>query len=58
MFCEPSYTSTDEYAAFWAKLKRGEFDAGVYRRLGKGGKEIWIQASYNPIMDATASPTR
>ncbi len=55
MFCDPAYTSTGEYAAFWQKLNRGEFDAGVYRRIGKGGKEgkeVWIQASYNPILDA------
>ena len=52
MFCDPAYTSTGEYAAFWQKLGRGEFDAGQYRRLGKGGKEIWIQASYNPILNA------
>jgi methyl-accepting chemotaxis protein len=52
MFCDSAYTSTGEYAAFWQKLNRGEFDAGVYRRIGKGGKEIWIQASYNPILDA------
>ncbi len=52
MFCDPAYTSTGEYSAFWQKLNRGEFDAGAYRRIGKGGKEIWIQASYNPILDA------
>ncbi|OQW65396.1 MAG: hypothetical protein BVN29_10335 [Nitrospira sp. ST-bin5] len=56
MFAEPAYAASGEYAAFWQKLNRGEFDAGVYRRLGKGGKEIWIQASYNPIMDATGKP--
>ncbi|RIK56473.1 MAG: chemotaxis protein [Nitrospira sp.] len=52
MFCDPAHANSPEYAAFWAKLNRGELDAGVYRRLGKGGKEIWIQASYNPICDA------
>ncbi|NGZ03723.1 MAG: methyl-accepting chemotaxis protein, partial [Nitrospira sp. WS238] len=52
MFCDPVYTGTGEYAAFWQKLNRGEFDAGVYRRVSKGVKEVWIQASYNPIMDA------
>ncbi|GKS59218.1 hypothetical protein YTPLAS18_27450 [Nitrospira sp.] len=52
MFCEPAYTNTPEYSAFWAKLNRGEFDAGVYKRIGKGGREIWIQASYNPILNA------
>ena len=52
MFCDPTYAASPEYAAFWEKLKRGEFDAGSYLRLGKGGKEVWIQASYNPIVDS------
>ena len=52
MFAEPTYAASPQYQAFWAKLNRGEFDAGVYRRIGKGGKEIWIQASYNPILDS------
>ena len=52
MFCEASYTSSNEYRMFWEKLNRGEFDAGEYKRIGKNGKEIWIQASYNPIFDA------
>jgi len=56
MFADPAYAASGEYQAFWAKLNRGEFDTGVYRRLGKGGKEIWIQASYNPIMDANGKP--
>ena len=56
MFAEPGYAASGEYQAFWAKLNRGEFDAGVYKRIGKGGKEIWIQASYNPIFDASGKP--
>ena len=56
MFTDPGYVNSGEYAAFWAKLNRGEYDTGVYRRLGKGGKEIWIQASYNPILDANGKP--
>ncbi len=51
MFCEHSYTSSPEYKNFWAKLNRGEFDSGVYKRLTKSGKPIWIQASYNPVLD-------
>jgi len=51
MFCDPSYASTSEYSAFWQRLGRGEFDAGTYHRIGKGGKDVWIQASYNPIKD-------
>ena len=56
MFADAAYASSGEYSAFWAKLNRGEYDAGVYRRMGKGGKEIWIQASYNPILDANGKP--
>jgi len=51
MFCEEGYTATPEYVDFWAKLNRGEFDAGRYKRVGKGGRVIWIQATYNPIYD-------
>ena len=56
MFCEPAYTNSGEYKDFWAKLNRGEFVAGEFKRIGKGGKEIWIQASYNPIMDLNGKP--
>jgi len=56
MFCEPAYAASPEYQAFWAKLNRGEYESGVYLRIGKGGKEVWIQASYNPIMDANGQP--
>src|ERR1700752_2316835 len=51
MFVEPAYKQSAEYRAFWEKLGRGEFDTGEYKRIGKGGKEVWIQASYNPILD-------
>jgi methyl-accepting chemotaxis protein len=56
MFADPAYRSSHEYKEFWAKLGRGEYDAGQYKRVGKGGKEVWIQASYNPIMDASGKP--
>ena len=45
-----------EYRMFWEKLGRGEYDAGQYKRIGKGGREVWIQASYNPIMDMNGKP--
>jgi len=51
MFAEPAFAGSAEYRAFWEKLGRGEYDAGQYKRIGKGGREVWIQASYNPIMD-------
>jgi methyl-accepting chemotaxis protein len=56
MFCESSYADSPEYKTFWEKLNRGEFDSGEYKRLGKGGAEAWIQASYNPIMDLNGKP--
>ncbi len=51
IFCEESYTSTDTYQAFWDKLRQGEYDQGRYKRLGKSGQAVWIQATYNPILD-------
>ncbi len=56
IFVEPGFESSSEYRAFWEALRRGEFQAGEYKRLGKGGKEIWIQASYNPIFDPNGKP--
>jgi methyl-accepting chemotaxis protein len=56
MFVDPAYAATAEYSQFWAKLGRGEFDAAQYKRFGKGGKEIWIQASYNPVKDRRGRP--
>jgi methyl-accepting chemotaxis protein len=52
MFVEPAYRQSEDYRKFWEKLGHGEFDAGQYKRIGKGGREVWIQASYNPILDA------
>jgi methyl-accepting chemotaxis protein len=56
MFVEPGYRASTEYRAFWAKLARGEFDAGQYQRIAKGGRSVWLQASYNPILDAAGKP--
>ena len=51
IFCENDYTSTLAYKQFWEKLGKGEFDSGEYKRISKSGKEIWINASYNPVFD-------
>jgi len=56
MFCTPEFAASREYAFFWERLGKGEFDAGEYRRLDKQGKEIWIQASYNPVLNAQGRP--
>lgn len=47
---DPAYAKSEQYSAFWLKLQRGEFESREYKRIGKGGKEIWIQASYNPVL--------
>jgi methyl-accepting chemotaxis protein len=58
MFCHSEFTQSPEYKQFWERLGRGEFDSGEYNRLGKDGKEIWIMASYNPILDNNGKPTK
>ncbi len=56
IFVEPAYADSADYREFWAKLNRGEFDTQIYKRIGKNGREVWIQASYNPVMDANGRP--
>lgn len=56
MFIEPGYANSAEYRAFWEKLGRGEFDTGEYKHIGKGGHELWLQSSYNPIRDLDGKP--
>lgn len=56
MFVNEATRTSAAYRTFWEKLNRGDYDAGQYCRYGKTGKEIWIQASYNPIMDLNGRP--
>lgn len=56
MFVEPEYRDSNEYRVFWDHLRSGEFQSAEYKRLGKGGKEVWIQATYNPILDPGGRP--
>ncbi len=58
MFVEESYRNSYEYREFWARLNRGEFVAGEFKRIGRGGKEVWLQASYNPVLDRSGKPVR
>lgn len=58
MFVDPETRASAEYAEFWAKLNRGEFTRGEYRRVGKGGKEVWIQGTYNPIYGVDGRPSK
>jgi methyl-accepting chemotaxis protein len=58
MFLEPGARGTAEYEQFWQDLNRGEFKSAEFRRLGKGGHEVWLQASYNPIFGLKGKPVR
>ena len=58
MFCDPQYAASGDYARFWERLRAGEYVAAEFQRFGKGGREVWIQASYNPILDADGRPVK
>jgi methyl-accepting chemotaxis protein len=58
MFCQPDYTASAAYSAFWQKLARGEFDSGEYCRIDAQGGPVWLQASYNPVLDEAGHTTR
>ncbi len=56
MFAESEYAASEEYKRFWESLRRGEYQAAEYKRIGKGGREVWIQATYNPIFKDVGEP--
>ncbi|MBO0904575.1 PAS domain S-box protein [Jiella sp. MQZ13P-4] len=58
MFVEPGYRDSQAYREFWEELRAGRYQAAEYRRFGKGGAEVWIQGSYNPILDASGKVTK
>jgi methyl-accepting chemotaxis protein len=58
LFVDAVYAKSPEYQMFWDRLRRGEFDAAQYKRIAKGGREVWIQASYNPVFDANGNPVK
>ena len=56
MFVDPAYGTSREYAEFWDKLRAGQFQAAQFKRIGKNGRVVWIEATYNPILDPTGKP--
>jgi PAS domain S-box len=58
MFCDRNYAGSAEYRHFWERLRSGQYEAAEFQRFGKGGAEIWIQASYNPVFDASGKPVK
>lgn len=57
MFCRPEESVSAEYTQFWRKLSRGAFDSGLYRRVDRQGRDVWLQATYNPILDPGGQPS-
>lgn len=56
MFAGPGVADSTDYKNFWAALNRGEYQSGQFQRVGKGGKDIWLEATYNPILDPNGKP--
>jgi len=56
VFVEADYGKSREYAKFWEDLRKGKFQSGEFKRIGKGGNEVWIQATYTPILDPNGKP--
>ncbi len=52
LFVDDETKNSPEYAAFWEKLRAGEFESAAFKRLAKGGREVWIQATYNPVLNS------
>jgi methyl-accepting chemotaxis protein len=58
MFCAPALIVSSDYRNFWANLAEGTFQSGRFKRVGKHGAEVWLQATYNPILDINGEPYR
>jgi len=58
IFCEPGYAASSEYQQFWQHLGDGEFHSGEFKRRAKGGRDIWIAASYNPVLGPDGKPVK
>ncbi|KQT33574.1 hypothetical protein ASG29_05950 [Sphingomonas sp. Leaf412] len=58
MFCEPAYVASADYGTFWRGLARGEYQGGRFRRIARDGAEVWLQATYTPILDAAGAVER
>lgn len=58
MFVESSYAQSSEYPRFWNRLARGEYFARTYKRVAKGGRIVWIEATYNPIFGSDGKPVK
>ncbi|MBN9481440.1 MAG: methyl-accepting chemotaxis protein [Bordetella sp.] len=58
IFMDPAEAASPDYAAFWSELNAGRFVARKFRRIAKGGREVWLEASYNPVLDEAGRPLK
>ncbi|AUW59496.1 methyl-accepting chemotaxis protein [Sphingobium sp. SCG-1] len=58
ILCEPTHVASSVYAEFWAKLASNKFDSGEYKRLARDGREVWLQATYNPVLGPNGKPVK
>jgi methyl-accepting chemotaxis protein len=58
LFVDPKEAASTAYAVFWDRLAQGDFMSGEYRRIGRDGREVWIQATYNPVFDLSGKPCK
>jgi methyl-accepting chemotaxis protein len=58
IFCDPDYARSDDYTEFWQGLNRGEFLCEEFKRIAKSGAEVWLRASYNPVLDEDDKPVK
>ena len=58
IFVDPAFAKSAEYTDFWAKLKDGQYVTGEFLRLDKDGSEVWLEATYNPVLDARGKPVK
>ncbi|ROL73108.1 chemotaxis protein [Pseudomonas protegens] len=55
LFCLPEYARSSDYQQLWTRLKNGQFESGTFERVGAAGQSLWLEASYNPIRDASGT---
>jgi len=58
IFCDPGYAESPAYSEFWRKLGQGQYDEAEFKRLAKDGREIWLRASYNPVLNEDGKPVK
>ena len=56
LFCDPEFAASNDYAQFWARLRHGEYFSGRFQRVARNSRRVWLEASYNPVLDEDGKP--